>query len=499
MKNEHINPIIALDYPDPDIIRVDDTYFMISTTMHFFPCCEILRSYDLINWEHACFVCETLDHTFAQKLEEGNIYGQGMWAACLRHHKDKFYVCFSCNDTHKTYLYTADDIYGKWKESTIEGFYHDCSLLFDDDGRVFIVYGNREIWLTELDDKLSAPKKDGIHRKIVYDRDNQMLGYEGSHIYKINGRYYIFFIHSRADRWMRCEACFSADSIEDEFTGSDCLEDTMGYCDQGVAQGGIVDTPEGKWYAVLFQDRGAVGRLPVLIPVFWDKGRPVFGQNGKIPEEFEIPSAREGYNYAPLTSSDDFRGKDIKPCWQFNHQPDSKYYLIDRQKGYYRIISGCVCSDVLQAKNTLTQRMTFPRCTVMVTIDVRGLNEGDIAGICALQGCYAWIGAAIRSGGRYIEMNSMGEDGTAAKESTPLNSDSLTVGISADFENMKDEAELFYIEKGEIKQLGGTHRLFFKLDHFTGCRAGLFMYSTESAGGYADFSDFRMNSISKGL
>lgn len=494
MKNEKINPIIALDYPDPDVIRVGETYFMVSTTMHFFPCCELLRSYDLVHWEHACFVCETLDGTPAQRLEGGNIYGQGMWAACLRYHNGKFYVCFSCNDTHKTYLYTTHDIYGKWEKSIIEGFYHDCSLLFDDDGRVFIVYGNKEIWLTELDEKLTAPKNGGLHRRIVFDKDNPILGYEGSHIYKINGRYYIFFIHSRPDRWMRCEACFSAESLDGEFTGGDCLEDTMGYCGQGVAQGGIVDTPDGKWYAVLFQDRGAVGRIPVLIPVSWDNDRPVFGDNGKIPESFEISSSRAGYTYAPLTSSDDFKGEGIKPCWQFDHEPDEKFYAFDHQKGYYRIISAAVCQNILQAKNTLTQRMTFPRCTVSVTIDTRGLSEGDIAGICALQGCYALIGAAVRDGKKFIEMNSMGEDGCVSKESIPLNSHLLTVGISADFENMKDEAVLFYVdENGERKQLGGVHRLFFKIDHFTGCRAGLFMYSTKSAGGYADFSDFRMN------
>lgn len=235
-------------------------------------------------------------------------------------------------------------------KSTIEGFYHDCSLLFDDDGRVYIVYGNREIWLTELSDDLSAPKKNGLHRRTVFDKDNKVLGYEGSHIYKINGRYYVFFIHSRPDRWLRCEACFSSDSLEGEFTGGDCLEDTMGYCGQGVAQGGIVDTPDGKWYAILFQDRGAVGRIPVLIPVSWDNDRPIFGENGKIPESFEIPTAKAGYCYAPLTSSDDFKGEKLSPCWQFNHQPDKEYYSLNPQKGCYRITSGRLCSDILHAK-----------------------------------------------------------------------------------------------------------------------------------------------------
>ena len=47
MQKNQIDPVTGLDYPDPDVIRVEDTYYMISTAMHFFPGGEILRSYDL--------------------------------------------------------------------------------------------------------------------------------------------------------------------------------------------------------------------------------------------------------------------------------------------------------------------------------------------------------------------------------------------------------------------------------------------------------------------
>ena len=119
--NQEINPITRLDYPDPDVIRVDNTYYMVSTTMHFMPGCEILRSYDLVNWEHASYVYDVLDSTPGQKIEgEENIYGQGMWAASLRYHKGIFYVCFVANDTGKTYLYSAPSIEGPWKKSYIK-------------------------------------------------------------------------------------------------------------------------------------------------------------------------------------------------------------------------------------------------------------------------------------------------------------------------------------------------------------------------------------------
>ena len=59
----NVNPITRLDYPDPDVIRVEDTYYMVSTTMHFMPGCEILQSFDLVHWEHVTYVYETFDHT----------------------------------------------------------------------------------------------------------------------------------------------------------------------------------------------------------------------------------------------------------------------------------------------------------------------------------------------------------------------------------------------------------------------------------------------------
>ena len=82
------------------------------------PGCEILQSFDLVHWEHVTYVYETLDHTDAQQLKSGqNIYGQGMWAASLRYHEGRFYICFVANDTRKTYLYTSEKIDGPWKKA----------------------------------------------------------------------------------------------------------------------------------------------------------------------------------------------------------------------------------------------------------------------------------------------------------------------------------------------------------------------------------------------
>lgn len=504
------NPIIKMDYPDIDVIRVRDTYYMISTTMHFMPGCEILRSYDLANWEIAGHVYETLDNTPAQQLTENqNIYGQGMWAPSFRYHKGMFYICFSANDTQKTYLYKSKKIEGPWHKQYIDGFYHDCSLLFDDDERVYIVYGNNKIHLTELEPDLSGPKKGGINRIIVEDKGNHTLGYEGSHIYKINGRYYVFFIHSLPDKWFRTEACFSSDSLEGEFTGGDVLQDDMEYRNSGVAQGGIIDTPNGDWYGILFQDRGAVGRCPVLIPVHWQENQPIFGENGKIPHNITVQSTKPDYSYEPLFSSDDFRyepdetGKiHLKKVWQWNHNPNNEYWSVTERPGALRLHSGKICQGLLQSYNTLTQRTMEPSSAAWVTVDGALLKNGDFTGICAFQGCYGAIALSKENNKYFLTMfgkpakndslqgDFASEEAYVEYEKIPLNSSVITLKATVDYRNAKDEAAFFYRKNEKWLPLGISHKLYFKLDHFTGCRFGLFYFSTKEKDGIADFMNF---------
>ncbi len=507
-----INPITRLDYPDPDVIRVEDTYYMVCTTMHFMPGCEILRSYDLVHWEHASYVYDVLDGTDAQKLTgEQHIYGKGMWAATLRYHKGIFYVCFVANDTGKTYLYTASAVEGPWKKSVIEGFYHDCSLLFDEDDRVYIAYGNKHIHLQELKSDLSGPKEGGLHRIVVSDEGHPGLGYEGTHFYKINGKYYLFFIHSLRSEWKRVEACFMADSLEGEFVGGDVLNDDMGYCNQGVAQGGIVDTPDDKWYAVLFQDRGAVGRIPVLLPITWEKDYPVFGVDGKVPETFEVTNTNPGHHYKPLVESDDFKtvGKSFgfKECWQFNHEPDMLLIRRDFENGTVTITTDKLCKNLTQAKNTLTQRMLFPKCAGEVTVDAGALKDGDYAGLCALQGCYGMVAVTKMDGRFYVVMKNRTADNNSLQgmpadieegilqETIEIENPMVRLRVEADFAQMKDEVE-FFCDIGEgFRKVGVAQKLYFKMDHFTGCRFGLFIYSTKETGGSAVFSDFAYDGI----
>ena len=474
-----------MDIPDPDVIFHEGYYFLITTTMHFFPGGEILRSEDLKKWEHYSYVFERLESTPAQRLEgDGYIYGKGMWAPAIRFHEGTFYVAFSSNDMDKTYLFRSSDLKGPWERSEIKGFYHDLSLLFDN-GKAYVVYGNTDIHLTELNDDLTGPKEGGLDRVIVDDAGNPMLGLEGSHLYKIDGRYYLFMIHSLRDRWRRVEAMYVSDSPDGEFTGGDIYDNDLGIRDSGIAQGGIVEGPCGS-HMIMFQDSGAIGRLPVEVPFEWRDGRPVFDEENTV-EECELIG---------LCGSDDFTDG-YKDFWQFNHEPDLR--LVEFNNGFH-ITTDKICRNLFHAKNTLTQKTLGPVCHATVTVSAKDLNDGDFAGLSAFQGDYAFAGITKENGSLYAVMLSntskggpwdLSEEEGLTEEKVPVTGDLLTVKVECDFRN--DTATCFIEGPGGFRQIGTPHQLRFRLDHFTGCRFALSCFSTKHAGGTAVFKDFSLS------
>ena len=485
---EHLQPVTgnarvtASDFPDPDVVRVGDTWYMISTTMHFLPGGVILRSYDLLHWEVCGHVFDCLEDNGAWRLEDGkNVYGAGMWAACLRYHRGVFYAMFCANDTRLAYLFRAPDPAGPWERVGTEGFYHDSSLLFDDDGRVYVVYGSGRVRLTELKEDLSGPKAGGLDRVIADSGPGGFLGYEGSHIYKINGFYYLFVIHSLKDRWRRVESCFRSDSLTGEFTGKVIFDDDMGYRGAGIAQGPVFDAPDGRWWALWMQDMGAVGRCPVLIPLRWEDGWPVPERAGAWVTAF---STRPGYAYAPpAPEKAPFGDRNV---WEWNHLPDPAGFSAD---GDTLTLTATSVSDSLpQTRNILTRRAVFPRTAVSVWADGSGLRDGDTAGLCCLQARWRYI--ALRRDGDALRLVYRRDDAPAETLMTlPRGTDRARLFMEMRFGETED-AVSFRAEAGAVSTPVRAAPIFFSLKHFTGNRPGLFLTASKAPGGRAVFTGF---------
>lgn len=129
----------------------------------------------------------TLEAGEKQTLIKGkNSYGKGSWASSIRYNNGKYYVSFGSYDTNKTYIYQTDNIEtGEWKRYELEGVYRDGSLLFDDDGRVYLVHGGGEIWATELTSDVTSIKKDGFNKVIIENATNVVGDISGGLLQKV--------------------------------------------------------------------------------------------------------------------------------------------------------------------------------------------------------------------------------------------------------------------------------------------------------------------------
>lgn len=497
------NPIIYADVPDIAMVRVGDTYYMSSTTMHMSPGVPIMKSKDLVNWELVNYAYDILDDVDALNLVNGKrAYGKGSWASSIRYHDGMFYVSTFAQTTGKTYVYSTKDIEkGPWHVAAFRPVLHDNSLFFDDDGRVYMVSGGGKLTLTELLPDASGIKPDGINQVIItnvnelFGSDKGGLNGEGSQLIKVNGKYYLFNIASPRSRWSRTVLVHRADKLTGPWEGRVALQD------KGVAQGSIIDTPNGEWFGYFFRDSGAVGRIPYLVPMKWADGWPVFGVDGKVPDELNLPASK---GLIPgIVASDEFtRQPGERPLplvWQWNHNPDNKLWSLTERPGFLRLKTGRVDGDLESARNTLTQRTIGPECSGVTALDVSHLQDGDFAGLALFAKNYGLVGVKSDGGTNYLVMVSAETNPPKELARVPLIQSTVYLKADCDFKNQADNGRFYYSLDGKSwTPIGGSLKMTYNLAHFMGYRFGLFNYATKTAGGYADFDFFRISNAGSG-
>ncbi len=434
------------------------------------------------------------------ELRDGaNSYSGGSWASSLRHHNGLFYATTFAHASGKTHVYTTPDIEnGPWREQSFEPMLHDHSLFFDDDGKTYMLFGGNDLRLLELKEDVSGPKPGGFDAVVIKDASLVAaprigLPAEGSQMFKIKGKYYVVNI-----AWppgdMRTAIIHRADRITGPYEGRVLLRD------RGIAQGGLIDTPDGRWFAYLFQDCGAVGRAPWLVPVHWEDGWPVV-TGGKAPEILDIPAGRQGKSgVSGMVASDEFARLPGEPplplAWQWNHNPDPAHWSLEARPGFLRLSAGQVVPDLTAAPNTLTQRTWGPQCAAATRIETGGMKDGDVAGLCLLQQRYGFAGVRCENGKKSVFVTTVGEDGPAVRESVPLEGDSSYLRVECDFRGQADRARFFHSADGrEWRQLGPELKMVYTLPHFIGYRFGLFHFATREAGGFTDFDWFRLDDL----
>ena len=530
----YTNPLTYDEFSDPDIIRVGDDYYLAGTTMHTVPGVAILHSKDLVNWENVSYCFDRFDFKddrFALKNKQ-EIYGQGIWAPCIRYANGQFYI-FSNINGKGLQCWTSKDIRGPWKHHNLNGKIYDLSVLFDDDGKIYAIHGYGEVHCTELKADMSGPVE-GTTRVII--PNGSAVG-EGHHMYKINGKYYLIStdyrpngrtICSRADNiYGPYEQCtITADEtfgyfpvgltkwkgriVPDGSAMSIAKTDSNAVAAGNIHQGGIVQTQKGDWYALLMMDFHSVGRTVTLAPVTWTDGWPMVGLPGNLGRaprtwlkpDIDIPAGDKAAEpHAPYWRSEDFdgnggrNGKPFGRVWQWNHNPDDSKWAV--KNGRLRL-NTLPAEQLMWARNSLTQRAIGPKSICTVELYAAKMKDGDVAGLGNISVPCSWIGV-VKEGNRYIVRAfeqlkndtidlSLADNGDAYKRFKA--SGKIWLRIDGDYDN--NVMQYYYSFDGKTFQpLGGKMQLSYQLCTFQGARVSLFAFNHKGRnGGFAEFDNF---------
>ena len=515
-KDDIVNPMLWADTPDPDVIRVGDTFYMVTTTMHLMPGAPVMASKDLKHWETVGYIFDRLTDSPKYDLQEGTVYGRGQWATSLKYHDGKFWALLAPNEAGpmgQTYIFTAPKAEGPWTIHSRLRHFHDATLFFDDDGTPYVFFGTGEMCQLTRDLKGVV---EGSHRHYFQREADERGLLEGTRVIKHRGTYYALLIsHVYAPGRHRREVCYRTKDLNGKWEKNVILESDFGGFSY-LAQGTIVDTEEGDWYGIMFQDRGGVGRVLTLSPVRWIDGWPQLGdEQGKVPARMRpyrslTPDASpngEGSNYTRgIVCSDEFSSSKLGLHWQWNHNPIDKAWSLTERPGFLRLKTNRVVPNLYLAPNTLTQRMEGPTCSGFVCLDLSKMKDGDRAGLTAFNGDSGVL--TVKKNGKKLTLE-MSEQKVSLTdrekavtdvaekviESIPLSSKKLWLRLDGDFQpGHHDVANFFYSLDGEQWTQIGTKNYRMVFDYrrfFMGSKFAIFNYATKKAGGYVDVDFFR--------
>ena len=444
----YTNPILDGDWPDPDAIQVDGTYYLIASSFNRAPGLPVLRSRNLVDWEHlgnALPAVEPAAHFSRPR------HGSGVWAPALRHHEGKFWIFYPDPD-HGIFVLTADDAAGPWTAPHLlyagRGLIDPCPL-WDDDGQAYLIHG----WAKS---RIGIKNRLTVHRMspdatTLLDSGTQVIdgddlpGYdtlEGPKFYKRDGWYWIFApAGGVATGW---QSVFRSRSPFGPYEGRRILEQGASHTN-GPHQGAWVTTPEGEDWFLHFQDRGAYGRVVHLQPMGWGQdGWPWMGElpDGSTPngsgEGPGQPVASHPYPIGAIPelvappTSDAFDGIDLGPQWHWQANPAPGWYEVTADS----LVLYPQANDPINLRelpNVLSQILPGKASTFTTTLELKDVAVGTRAGVAVLGEKYAWLGIVRTADGFAVQTATGGNGPSEAVGSTvALVQPSLEVRIQTD-------------------------------------------------------------------
>ncbi len=401
------NPILYADYSDPDVCRVGDDYYMVSSSFNCVPGLPVLHSKDLVNWELISHALPRLvPHTHFEKPRHGG----GVWAPAIRHHNNEFHIYYPDPD-FGIYLVKAKDPRGPWSEPVLveggKGLIDPCPL-WDDDGKAYLVYayaGSRAGIKSILAVKqLSADGTKTLDEgRIVYDGHVVDPTVEGPKFHKRNGYYYIFApAGGVATGW---QTVLRSKSVYGPYERRVVMHQGRTKVN-GPHQGAWVTTSSGEDWFIHFQDLEAYGRVVHLQPMTWKDDWPVIGDDkdgdriGEPVQRFKKPESKGNVAIASPPESDEFDGPRLSLHWQWHANPKATWSFLTPE-GKLRLYSHKRPDSALSlwgVPNLLLQKFPAPEFTATTHISFHPNEklENERAGLVVMGMDYAWLG--VRSG-----------------------------------------------------------------------------------------------------
>lgn len=490
----YLNPILPGDYSDIDAIRVDDDYYAISSTLHLSPGMAVLHSRDLVNWTIISHAVEDVTQIGPEmNWDRMNRYGRGVWAGAIRYHDGKYWIYFGAPD-EGIFMTTAEDPAGPWAplhQVWATSGWNDTCPFWDDDGQGYLATtrfaedsgtGVRyNIHLFEMSDDGRSLRRSTD--RVLY----QSRGSEASKLYKIKGRYYHYFSEVTGEgrvpmmrRARRLDGTWETRQI--------------GHVDRQVDrepnQGGLIELPSGAWWFLTHQGTGAwEGRTMCLLPVTWIDGWPIIGkvgENGIGDMVWKAVKPIQGMPSILPPTDDDFRSPELGEQWEWNHQPRSDKWSLTERPGYLRLhaFPPLKADDLMLAGNTLSQRaMAALDNEVSLEVDIGGMADGQVAGLCHFASTYGWLGVRQENGRRTLVFNNNG----SATEGPKIEVDRLWLRSTWDQDGV---SHFSYSVDGEtFAGFGETYQLTW--GHYRGDRVGAFTYNNRGEVGFLDVDAFR--------
>lgn len=340
------NPILPGFNPDPSICKVDEDYYIVTSSFEFYPGVPIYHSRNLVNWE---LIGYCLTRKSQLDLENTQSSG-GIFAPTLYHHNGFFFL--ATTDINKgNFIVYAENIYGPWSDPVwIDQRGIDPSLLFDEDGTVYFLSADNDGEVCSiLMCTINIFTGEKLSKTHIINSGCGGRYPEGPHLYKIFGKYYLMLAEGGTE-YGHMETIQRADSPygpyekcphnpvlthRNDMKGEIC----------GVGHADIVEDGNGNWWAVCLGFRPSslknellmlhhLGRETYLCPIKWDERQwPVMGDNGKLSLYMtgDLPGLPE--NNIKREYVDSFRTEQLDIHYNFLRNPIMENYRIDAKAG----------------------------------------------------------------------------------------------------------------------------------------------------------------------